>query len=98
MTQKGDYDSSVGHFYRAMQIAEQTDDNETRETAKVNFGMANASMKWNEHVLSILGKVQKAEKGITNAEDDEMAEQGANEEEDEIEVPWKKKNRILFSS
>jgi hypothetical protein len=28
-----------------------------------------------------------------------MAEQGANEEEDEIEVPWKKeKNRILFSS
>lgn len=86
MTQKGDYDASVGHFYRAMQIAEQTDDTETRETAKVNFGMANASMKWNEHVKDILIKVQKAEKGITNEEDDEMAEQGANEEEDEIEA------------
>ena len=50
MTMKGDYDSSVGHFYRAMQIADQTEDSETREHAKVNFGMANASMKWNEHV------------------------------------------------
>ena len=54
MTQKGDYDSSVGHFYRAMQIADQMEDTETREVAKVNFGMANASMKWNEHVQNIL--------------------------------------------
>ena len=88
MTQKGDYDSSVGHFYRAMQIAEQTDDHETRETAKVNFGMANASMKWNEHVQDILRGVQKDVKGMAKAEEeDEMAEQGANEEEDEIEGP-----------
>lgn len=71
-----------------MQIAEQTDDHETRETAKVNFGMANASMKWNEHVQDILRGVQKDVKGMAKAEEeDEIAEQGANEEEDEIEVP-----------
>lgn len=58
MTQKGDYDSSVGHFYRAMQIADQTEDTETREVAKVNFGMANASKQWNKHVTDILKGVQ----------------------------------------
>jgi hypothetical protein len=50
--------------------------------------MANASMKWNEHVQDILRGVQKDVKGMAKAEEeDEMAEQGANEEEDEIEVP-----------
>jgi hypothetical protein len=37
-----------------MKIAEETGDNEMKENAKVNFGMANASMKWNNHVSSIL--------------------------------------------
>jgi hypothetical protein len=84
MTQKGDYDSSVGHFYRAMQIADQIEDSETRETAKVNFGMANASMKWDEHVKDILIKVNENADGNGHAEDEEeMAEKA--DEEDELD-------------
>jgi hypothetical protein len=37
-----------------MKLAEETQDPTTKETAKVNFGMANASMKWNDHVTDIL--------------------------------------------
>lgn len=37
-----------------MKIAEETGDSEAKESAKVNFGMANASMKWNNHVSTIL--------------------------------------------
>jgi hypothetical protein len=54
LTQKGDYDTSTKHFYRAMKIAEETGDPDMKEQAKVNFGMANASMKWNSHVNNIL--------------------------------------------
>ena len=54
LTQKGDYDSSVKHFYRAMKISEQTADGDMKEQAKVNFGMANASLKWNNHITGIL--------------------------------------------
>ena len=57
LTQKGDYSSGTSHFYRAMKLAEETEDVDTKETAKVNFGMANASMKWNEHVGEILKQV-----------------------------------------
>jgi hypothetical protein len=54
LTQKGDYDSSTKHFYRAMKISEETADVDTKEQAKVNFGMANASLKWNNHITGIL--------------------------------------------
>jgi hypothetical protein len=54
LTQKGDYDSSTKHFYRAMKISEETNDGDTKEQAKVNFGMANASLKWNSHITNIL--------------------------------------------
>jgi hypothetical protein len=37
-----------------MKIAEETGDADMKEQAKVNFGMANASMKWNNHIHSIL--------------------------------------------
>jgi hypothetical protein len=37
-----------------MKIAEETGDTDLKEASKVNFGMANASMKWNNHVTSIL--------------------------------------------
>ena len=40
-----------------MKLAEETADGGTKETAKVNFGMANASMKWNEHVKDIMKNV-----------------------------------------
>lgn len=41
-----------------MKIAEETSDPETRENAKVNFGMANASMKWNDHISDILKGIE----------------------------------------
>jgi hypothetical protein len=37
-----------------MKIAEETGDGDLKEAAKVNFGMANASMKWTNHVSNIL--------------------------------------------
>ncbi len=36
-TQKGDYDAGTKHFYRAMKIAEETGDRDTKEQAKVTF-------------------------------------------------------------
>ena len=58
LTQKGDYDSSTKHFYRAMKISEETNDADMKEQAKVNFGMANASLKWNNHVTGILQQIE----------------------------------------
>jgi len=57
LTKKGDYDSGTKHFYRAMKISEETGDADVKEHAKVNFGMANASLKWNNHVTSLLQQV-----------------------------------------
>lgn len=58
LTQKGDYDSSTKHFYRAMKISEETNDADMKEQAKVNFGMANASLKWNSHITGILQQIE----------------------------------------
>jgi tetratricopeptide (TPR) repeat protein len=58
LTKKGDYDSGTKHFYRAMKISEENNDNETKENAKVNFGMANASLKWNSHITAMLQQVE----------------------------------------
>jgi hypothetical protein len=58
LTQKGDYDSGTKHFYRAMKISEETNDSDMKENAKVNFGMANASLKWNNHITGILGQIE----------------------------------------
>jgi tetratricopeptide (TPR) repeat protein len=71
LTQKGDYDSSTKHFYRAMKIAEETGDPELKEQAKVNFGMANASMKWTNHVSNILQGIQANEKENHQIDDDD---------------------------
>jgi len=57
LTQKGDFDTGTKHFYRAMKIAEETEDTNLREAAKVNYGMANASIKWNDHVNDILKNI-----------------------------------------
>ena len=73
--QKKDYYTSTKHFYRAMKIAEETSDNTMKEDAKVSFGMANASMKWNEHIAGILKEIEENKVSIENAElDDEMKE------------------------
>ena len=84
LTQKGDYDTSTKHFYRAMKIAEETSNNPMKEDAKVSFGMANASMKWNEHVTDILKGIEANKNGMEKAEHaDEMAEQYAQEDEED---------------
>jgi hypothetical protein len=83
LTQKGDFDTSTKHFYRAMKIAEETGDGDLKEAAKVNFGMANASMKWTNHVSSILNNLQDAHPeagplGALNEDDEdfEFSEEG----------------------
>ena len=74
LTQKGDYDTSTKHFYRAMKISEDVKDDETNEKAKVNFGMANASLKWNNHVTGLLEQIEKTTK-IEDQLDDQVNEQ-----------------------
>lgn len=83
LTQKGDYETSTKHFYRAMKIAEETEDREIKDTAKVNFGMANASMKWQEHVGDILRGIEGHEK-VASAEEEreDVVEADSGDEED----------------
>jgi len=78
-TQKGDYDTSTRHFYRAMKIAEQTGDTETKTEAKVLFGMANASYKWDKHQAEIIEKMNTSDLPVLQKEEH-------YEEEDEEEV------------
>ena len=40
-----------------MKIAEETGDEDIKDAAKVNFGMANASMKWKNHQSDIIKSV-----------------------------------------
>ena len=40
-----------------MKISEDTNDADMKEQAKVNFGMANGSLKWNNHVTGILQQI-----------------------------------------
>ena len=75
LTQKGDYDTSTKHFYRAMKIAEETGDGDLKEQAKVNFGMANASMKWTNHVSNILHNLQGGTEGAAAVEEEEEEEE-----------------------
>ena len=58
LTQNANFEDATNHFYRAMKLAEETEDSETREQAKVNFGMANASKNWNDHIAGILRDVE----------------------------------------
>lgn len=71
LTKKGDYDSGTKHFYRAMKISEETNDNDMKENAKVNFGMANASLKWNNHVNSLLQQVDGHNVDYDKMDDDD---------------------------
>ena len=83
LTQKGDFDSGTKHFYRAMKIAEETEDSDLREAAKVNYGMANASIKWGDHVNSIHRNIEGTNQAIDRQEDeDEFAEREEDEEEE----------------
>ena len=42
-----------------MKISEETNDGDMKEQAKVNFGMANASLKWNNHITGILQQIEE---------------------------------------
>ena len=82
LTQKGDYETSTKHFYRAMKISEETEDTDMREQAKVNYGMANASIKWSEHVSDILRGIEGNNQVLDKQEDDEeIAEREGEEDE-----------------
>ena len=83
LTQKGDYETSTKHFYRAMKIAEDTEDRDIKDTAKVNFGMANASMKWQDHVSDILKGIEGNEKTANAEEDREDVIERDSEDEEE---------------
>lgn len=84
LTQKGDHNAGTSHFYRAMKLAEETGEHGHKETAKVNFGMANASMKWNEHVQDIMKQVTGNQALLEKQEDDDdLQERGADEEDDD---------------
>ena len=67
-----------------MKIAEETEDSDLREAAKVNYGMANASIKWGDHVSNILRNIEGTNAAVDRQEDeDEIAER--EEEEEEVE-------------
>ena len=78
-SQKGDYDTSTRHFYRAMKIAEQNGDNETKTEAKVLFGMANANLKWDKHQVDIIDKLNNSDLPVIKKE-------AQNEDEEEEEA------------
>lgn len=89
LTQKGDYDQSTKHFYRAMKISEETNDGDMREQAKVNFGMANASLKWSNHITGILQQIEDQNDEADNADNEETevnkVDEAAPEDEDDKE-------------
>jgi len=87
LTQKGDFDSGTKHFYRAMKIAEETEDSDLREAAKVNYGMANASIKWGDHVNNILRNIDGSNNALDRQEEeDEMLEREQEEEDEPVPV------------
>lgn len=55
---QGDYGESSKQFYKAMKIAEELGDDNLIESARCNFGVANANMKMKDHIGAILGKLQ----------------------------------------
>lgn len=64
-----------------MKIAEETEDSDLREAAKVNYGMANASIKWGDHVSGILRNIEGANNDMDRQEEeDEIAEREEEEE------------------
>ena len=75
-----------------MKIAEETSDNTMKEDAKFSFGMANASMKWNEHITGILKEIEGNKVSKENAElVDEMKEhdQEAEDEDNLLNILFK---------
>ena len=68
-----------------MKICEETGDGDVKEQAKVNFGMANASLKWNDHITGILQQIegQNDEQDERDNEDGDNMKEAPEEDEEE---------------
>ena len=71
-----------------MKIAEEIDDSEMREQAKVNYGMANASIKWSEHVSDILKGIEGNNAQLDKQEEEEEIEEREGEEDEQLWGIW----------
>ena len=73
-----------------MKISEDVNDDKMKEQAKVNFGMANASLKWTNHVTGIIESIENQqanddkldEEDLTGKEEEAVDEAAAEDEED----------------
>jgi hypothetical protein len=84
LTRKGDYDTSTKHFYRAMKISEDVKDTDMREKAKVNFGMANASLRWNSHITGIIEQINNTTSADNKLDDLDNKIMEDREEDDQM--------------
>lgn len=72
-----------------MKISEETNDNEMKEQAKVNFGMANASLKWNQHITGLLQQIEEknadfdAKDNEKDKDEEDAVDEAAPEDEDD---------------
>ena len=82
LTQKQDYDTSAKNFYRAMKIAEDHNDTNNKETAKVNYGLATASLNWNEKIHEIMTQVDSNVKEQNDMDDEDNVVNEANADEE----------------
>ena len=56
-----------------------------KENAKVSFGMANASMKWNDHITDIIKGIQTGQEIEQRDEnEEEMAERAQEDSEGDM--------------
>ena len=55
---KGKFDESSKQFFKAISIAEKDGDKSTKNEAVINFGMANANLKWEDKCKEIAEQIQ----------------------------------------
>lgn len=68
-----------------MKIAEELGDNEGKEKAKVNFGMANANLKWDKHQVDVLQKVNEPKvTAFGEKENIRIAEEENDDDEEDV--------------
>jgi hypothetical protein len=76
-----------------MKIAEETGDDGMKENAKVNFGMANASLKWNGHMGNIMKNVDLDRSNVNIREDEDEEDEAELEREDKKREDLKEMER-----
>ena len=78
-----------------MKISEDVKDEDTKEKAKINFGMANASLKWNNHVTGLLEQIEKTTHMENELDDHDGQQVDEANAEDEYDKNWTKCGKIL---